>query len=313
MFFAKNKLLSQKQPFIIAYMLYSMTGFGYSLTETDTITINAEVKSINAKYFDLSLRTPRSFPAEREIELRNVLKDSLQRGKVTVSIDIQYKDALRANTNINTQLLKNYYLQLKASAEDLQTSAQDVFRIAAMMPDVVLQGGSKTTFTDAEWQSVHQTFQDALQKCEAFRLQEGEMLAKLFISYIENIDALLLKINELDAPRLEYIRQKVKGRASDLLGSEGFDTNRFEQEMMYYIEKLDITEEKIRLKNHLDYFLKTIKDKDASGRKLNFITQEIGREMNTIGAKANDSTVQKFVVEMKDELEKIKEQLANIL
>ncbi len=294
-------------------MLYSMTGFGYALVETDTMTISAEVKSINSKYFDLGMRTPRNFPAERDIELRNLLKDTLQRGKVTASLDIQYKDASRSNASINAVLLKGYYAQLKAAADELHTDTTDIFRIAALMPDVVVQGAGRTEFAEEEWQTVFHTFQDAMKKCEAFRAQEGNILAKLFASYATNIGIALKKINELDPQRLAYIRQKVKGRVTELLGEESFDANRFEQEMMYYIEKLDITEEKIRLQNHLDYFSKTLKDKDTSGRKLNFMTQEIGREINTIGSKANDATVQRLVVDMKDELEKIKEQLANIL
>ncbi|TAE10244.1 MAG: YicC family protein [Bacteroidetes bacterium] len=294
-------------------MLYSMTGFGYAMTETNTMTITAEVKSINSKYFDLSLRTPRNFPAERDIELRNYLKDTLQRGKVSVSLDIQYKDATKSNANINADLLKGYFVQLKAVADELQTPAQDIFRIAALMPDVVMQDSARTEFSEEEWQAVQKTMQDAVKKCEAFRAQEGEALGKAFAQYTQQIGELLVKVNDMDASRLEYIRQKVKGRVTELLGDEAFDANRFEQEMTYYIEKLDISEEKIRLKNHLDYFIKTLKDKDTTGRKLNFITQEIGREINTIGSKANDATVQRFVVEMKDELEKIKEQLANIL
>ena len=290
-----------------------MTGFGYAIVETDTMTITAEVKSINSKYFDLGMRTPRNFPADKDLELRNLLKDRLQRGKVSASLDIQYKDVSRSNAHINAELLKGYFSQLKIVADELKTSSQDLFRIAALMPEVVVQGAGRTEFTEEEWQTIQQTFQDALKKCEAFRAQEGDALATVFGQYITQIGQLLIAVNGLDAQRLEYIRQKVKARVIELLGIEGFDANRFEQEMVYYIEKLDISEEKIRLQNHLDYFIKTLKDKDTSGRKLNFITQEIGREINTIGSKANDSTVQRYVVEMKDELEKIKEQLANIL
>ena len=294
-------------------MLYSMTGFGYALKETNQMTISAEVKSINSKYFDLSMRSPRNFPSDRDIELRNLLKDTLQRGKVTASVEIQYKDAQTQSTNINTELLKSYFIQLKAVAEELQTPTQDVFKIAALMPDIVVQDSIKSEFSEDEWQIIYKTFQEAIQKCEAFRAQEGDVLTKTFVDCINKIQVLLDKVAEFDAPRLAYIRQKVQTKATELLGDEAFDKNRFEQEMVYYIEKLDITEEKIRLKNHLDYFLKTLQGKDASGRKLNFITQEIGREINTIGSKANDAAMQRFVVEMKDELEKVKEQLANIL
>jgi uncharacterized protein (TIGR00255 family) len=290
-----------------------MTGFGYALTETPTMTITAEVKSVNSKFFDLSMRTPRNFPAERDIELRNLLKDTLQRGKVSAMLDIQYKEATKQPTNINAELLKGYFEQLKTVAEELHAPTHDIFRIAAMMPNVVVQDNQKTEFSEEEWQAIFQTFQNAMKKCETFRAEEGTMLANIFADYTNNIASLLLKVNEFDAPRLEYIRQKVKTRVTELLSDEAFDANRFEQEMLYYIEKLDITEEKIRLKNHLDYFLKTLQGKDASGRKLNFITQEIGREINTIGSKANDASIQRFVVEMKDDLEKIKEQLANIL
>ncbi len=294
-------------------MLYSMTGFGYALKETPQMTISAEVKSINSKYFDLFMRSPRNFPAERDIELRNILKDTLQRGKVTAFLEIQYKDATKQNAHINSELLKGYFFQLKALAEELQTPTQDIFRVAALMPEVVAQDSAKAEFTEEEWQIIQATFQEALQKCEAFRAQEGAVLGQTFVDCVAQIGFLLTQVEEFDAPRLAYIRQKVEARAKELLGDEGFDKNRFEQEMVYYIEKLDITEEKIRLKNHLDYFLKTMQGKDASGRKLNFMTQEIGREINTIGSKANDATVQRLVVEMKDELEKVKEQLANIL
>lgn len=294
-------------------MIISMTGFGVVSLENEQLSIFAEVKSLNSKFLDVNFRLPRNFPAEKELELRNCLKEKLIRGKVAATVDFQVKDDLKPAVQINGDLLKYYYNQLSKIAADLNSEEKDLFRLAMMMPDVAVQEMKTDEFNEQYWENIKAAFSKALDKCMEFRKDEGKELKEGLILYVSNIAKLLERINQSDAQRIAMIREKVENKIREIAGNELFNKDRFEQEMIYYLEKLDISEEKLRLQSHLDYFIKTLDLPEESGKKLNFISQEMGREINTIGSKANDAGVQKLVVEMKDELEKIKEQLNNIL
>ncbi|MCU0443310.1 MAG: YicC family protein [Microscillaceae bacterium] len=294
-------------------MLISMTGFGTANFENDELIVVAEIKTLNSKFLDLNFRLPRNFPAEKEMELRNLLKDRLERGKVSAVLDFQYKSSANLAVNINRDIFKAYYQRLKSLADEVGSGDEDVFRVVSLMPDVMTQEIRREDSDGKDWAIIKQTFTQALDKCHSFRLDEGKALAVSFVDCTRAIESRLHRIKEYDPNRIENIRERIKSRMIELQNNDMFDKNRFEQEMIYYIEKLDITEEKVRLQNHLDYFLETLQSAEGNGRKLNFISQEMGREINTIGSKANDAEVQRLVVEMKEELEKIKEQSLNIL
>ncbi len=296
-------------------MIISMTGFGSVQFENEYLTASVEIKSLNSKFLDINFRLPRNFPAEKEIILRNLLKDELQRGKINVSLDYQLKNIGQTSNKINFAVLKSYYQGLQEAAQQLGANESDIFRIAMLMPDVVQQslGGEETEGVQAIWETLSMIFHQALEKCKAFRATEGQVLGKTFEENILKINTLLAQILAQDPQRIENIKLRVENRIKEIAQNELFDRNRFEQEMIYYLEKLDITEEKVRLQNHLDYFLETLQNAQDGGKKLNFISQEIGREINTIGSKASDAAIQRLVVQMKEELDKIKEQVLNIL
>lgn len=296
-------------------MIISMTGFGSIQFENEQLTAFVEIKSLNSKFLDINFRLPRNFPAEKEIILRNLLKDELQRGKINVSLDYQLKDTGQTSSKINFAVLKSYYQGLQEAAQQLGANESDIFRIATLMPDVVQQSlsGEETEGVQDVWDTLLATFKQALEKCKAFRATEGQVLGKTFEENILKINALLAQVIAQDPQRIENIKLRVENRIKEIAQNELFDRNRFEQEMIYYLEKLDITEEKVRLQNHLDYFLETLQNTLDGGKKLNFISQEIGREINTIGSKASDASIQRLVVQMKEELDKIKEQVLNIL
>ncbi len=296
-------------------MIISMTGFGSVQFENEQLTAFVEIKSLNSKFLDMNFRLPRNFPAEKEIILRNLLKDELQRGKINVSLDYQLKGNGQTSNKINFAVLKSYYQGLQEAAQQLGANESDVFRIATLMPDVVQQSlsGEETEGVQVVWETLFTIFKQALEKCKAFRATEGQVLGKTFEENILKINALLAQIITQDPQRIENIKLRVENRIKEIAQNELFDRNRFEQEMIYYLEKLDITEEKVRLQNHLDYFLETLQNSQDGGKKLNFISQEIGREINTIGSKASDAAIQRLVVQMKEELDKIKEQVLNIL
>jgi uncharacterized protein (TIGR00255 family) len=209
-------------------------------------------------------------------------------------------------------LFVSYFNELKKLADKVGAGHDALFQMALNSPDVV-QANGKEELDPAEWERVRTMLNEAINKCDHFRNEEGKSLEDKLKSYIENIRQGLLEVEKIDPKRIEKIRSRIKGSITDFFGSEGFDANRLEQEIIFYIEKLDIHEERVRLKTHLDYFIKGMGDKQSSGKKLGFISQEIGREINTIGSKANDAEMQKHVVMMKEELEKIKEQLSNVL
>ncbi|MBK7649545.1 MAG: YicC family protein [Flammeovirgaceae bacterium] len=292
-------------------MIKSMTGFGQSVSSSGEATLSVEVKSLNSKFFDLSLRLPKKY-SEKELELRNLLAERLERGKVSLSIDYQTGLKQEIRHQYNEALFESYYNELKKLADRVNSSHDSLFQMALSSPDVV-QANGKEELDPAEWERVLNLLTDAINKCDHFRAEEGKSLEEKLAGYIENIRQGLLEVEKIDPKRIEKIRSRIKGNITEFFGSEGFDANRLEQEIIFYIEKLDIHEERVRLKTHLDYFLKIMAEKQSNGKKLGFISQEIGREINTIGSKANDAEMQKHVVMMKEELEKIKEQLSNVL
>jgi uncharacterized protein (TIGR00255 family) len=293
-------------------MLQSMTGFGSARLDADQYTISVEIRSLNSKSMDLSVRLPR-FLSDREYEIRNLVSKALVRGKVSVCIDYTKSKAQKAKSNINKDLLQAYYSELNEAADMVGGSKNELFRLALHMPDVLQQDQQEEDNSDASWETIQPLLQEALDNITVFRADEGKALTAEIMSYIDRIRILLAEIDKHDPVRMEQIRARIRGHITELSVSENFDKNRFEQEMVYYIEKLDIAEEKVRLVNHLHYFTETVYLPEPTGKKLGFISQEIGREINTIGSKANDSTIQHHVVEMKEELEKLKEQINNIL
>jgi uncharacterized protein (TIGR00255 family) len=293
-------------------MIKSMTGFGQATLNTGEVTITVELKSLNSKFLDFSLRLPKLF-SEKEIELRNLIAEKLERGKVSLSIDYLQTGKQEVKQTYNQELFLAYFTQLKKLADGVNVANDSsLFAMALNSPDVI-KNTSKEDFDPAEWDKVNKLITKAIYGFEQFRLAEGKSLEVKLVQYIESIRSCLLAVEELDPKRIERIRTRIKSSITDFFGNEGFDSNRLEQEIIYYIEKLDIHEERVRLKTHLDYFLQGLLGLQSNGKKLGFLAQEIGREINTIGSKANDAEMQKYVVTMKEELEKIKEQLNNIL
>ena len=287
-----------------------MTGFGVVTQTTEEATITVEVKSLNSKFLDLSLRLPRLF-SEKELELRNLVADQLERGKVSLSIEHQ-SNSKDLKSKYNHELFSAYYTELKKMADKVMAPYDQLFALALNAPEVT-QSNGREELNAAEWEKVMNIIQLSISKCDQFRVAEGKSLELKLSGYVENISNGLKEVELLDPKRIERVRAKINSGIADFFGSEGFDPNRLEQEIIFYIEKLDIHEERVRLKTHLDYFLKVMRDAQSNGKKLGFIAQEIGREINTIGSKANDAEIQKWVVMMKEELEKIKEQLNNVL
>jgi uncharacterized protein (TIGR00255 family) len=292
-------------------MIKSMTGFGQSSIDDGQVQINVEIKTLNSKFFDLSLRLPKMF-SDREVEVRNLLSEKLERGKVSLNIDYQRYGVEDIKQSYNEVLFIAYYTELKKLADRVVAPYDNLFELALNSPDVI-QNKLSDSPDEHDWLSVKQQLILAITKCDEFRKTEGKSLESKLKDYIESIQAQLQKIELLDPKRVDRIRERLKGNIASFLGEEGYDPNRLEQEIIFYIEKLDINEEKVRLKMHLDFFLQILKEQQSNGKKLAFISQEIGREINTVGSKANDADIQKHVVVMKEELEKIKEQLNNVL
>ncbi len=294
-------------------MLQSMTGFGSATIETDKMAVSVEIKTLNSKFSDIYCRLPRSF-SNREIEVRNLLSKELERGKIEMMLNVIPKDEESAGTTINRPLVKAYFKDLIQTAKELgfEASQTEVLRMATMMPNTYNTNALNTDEVEEEWKLIMKLINQAITNCKEFRLQEGQITRLKFVEYIDIIDGLLQLVIEQDPKRIPAIRERLEKSVADFINSENFDKNRFEQELIYYVEKYDISEEKVRLTNHLDYFKKEL-EIASNGKKLNFIAQEIGREINTIGSKANDAVIQRLVVQMKDELEKIKEQTMNIL
>ena len=292
-------------------MIKSMTGFGQTTLHAGNLVVAVEVKTLNSKSLDVNLRLPRKF-SEKELELRTLIGDKLERGKISFAVDYQQAAKPEIALRYNEELFAAYYTSLKKLADKVMAGYDNLFQLALSSPDVVITNG-KEELDVAEWEKVKALVLEAIEKCDQFRLAEGKVLQEKLVEYIHAIRKALEQVEVLDPKRIEKIRNRIKGNITDFFGSEGFDANRLEQEIIFYIEKLDIHEERVRLKTHLDYFLKIVNEQQANGKKLGFIAQEIGREINTIGSKANDAQMQQHVVMMKEELEKIKEQLNNVL
>lgn len=293
-------------------MLQSMTGYGSARLDTDQYSLHVEIRSLNSKGMDLTVRLPR-FLSEHEYEIRTMLTKALVRGKVSICVDYNKNKAQRAKSNINKELLKAYYEELNTAADMVGGSKTDLFRLALHMPDVLQQDQGEDEEGEADWETVQPLVQQAIESINVFRADEGKALTTEIMSYLDRIRILLAEVEKQDPVRMEHIRNRIKNHIIEVSTSDHYDQNRYEQEMIYYMEKLDIAEEKVRLINHLHYFTETVYLPEPTGKKLGFISQEIGREINTIGSKANDAAIQHHVVEMKEELEKIKEQINNIL
>lgn len=292
-------------------MIKSMTGYGKAQAERNGVAINVEIKTLNSKFLELNLRLPKAY-SEKEMELRNLLSKQLERGKANVSIDMQSMDATESKVEFNKPLFLSYYRQLQELAQAAGApSLDDVFRLAIQQPDV--SRTTTTEFDEEEWKLLESLIQEASEACDAFRLREGEELKEKLASYIAEIKKQLQAVEERDPFRAEAVKEKLNKKLEELQQVEKIDQNRLEQELIYYIEKLDISEEKVRLLTHLNYFEQNLQSKESNGKKLGFIAQEIGREINTIGSKANDAAIQRYVVGMKEELEKVKEQVLNIM
>ncbi len=286
-----------------------MTGFGKTDTDIPGKKISVEIRTLNSKQTDINVKMPWLYK-EKEIEIRNMLSKALERGKIDFSIHV---DIMGDQTvpRINKEVVKNYHAQLSEVAGELYIDNPDqLLAIIMRLPETLRS--EKMQLDDNEWVILQKLIDDALKMVNNYRLEEGEALLADISSHIKNIEALLKEIEPFEEDRIKSVKERLMA-AQKQSGTEDLDMNRFEQELIYYLEKLDINEEKVRLRNHCKYFIETASGEESNGKKLAFISQEIGREINTIGSKANNSSIQKLVVRMKDELEKIKEQSLNIL
>ncbi|HJZ40110.1 MAG TPA: YicC/YloC family endoribonuclease [Bacteroidales bacterium] len=291
-------------------MIQSMTGFGKSTCELDDKVVNIEIKSLNSKQLDVYMRLTGNY-REKEMEIRNELTNRLKRGKVEVLFSVEYKEGRQA-THINAPIIKDYYNQLRSIAEEIGIAGQEPLLQAVLRLPETFNNGKESIDPD-EWAKLQVALNAAIDGLEQFRIQEGKTLENDVISRIKCIESFLARVEPFEKERYESLTNKMKNSLLEFVPQERIDNNRFEQELIYYIEKLDISEEKTRLQHHCNYFLEVINEPEQVGRKLGFVAQEIGREINTIGSKANHSGIQKLVVLMKDELEKVKEQLMNVL
>ena len=282
-----------------------MTGFGKASLQLSTKKITVEVKSLNSKGLDLNTRMP-SVYRENELALRNLLAQKLERGKVDFSLFVEVTGE-ETSSKINAPIVKAYMAQMKAILPNADET--ELMKMAVRMPDTMKT--EREEIDPNEWKQIQTVIDEAIENMLSFRISEGASLEKEFTLRIENIRSYMNQALALDPERVTAIKERLQTAIDEL--KVNVDTNRFEQELIYYLEKLDITEEKVRLTNHLDYFLQTLNGSEANGRKLGFITQEMGREINTMGSKSNHAEMQKLVVMMKDELEKIKEQVLNVL
>jgi TIGR00255 family protein len=290
-------------------MIQSMTGYGKATTELPNKKVTVEIKSLNSKQLDLSARMPNIYRAN-EMSLRNRLARELSRGKIDFSIFVESVGSV-SSTVINQGVIESYHKQIADSAKLLNVEPpKDWFGVLLRMPDVLKHELQEAD--EEEWNMVMKCVEEAMANMLVFRNQEGEMLYNLFVEKINNIRTLLAEIEPYEEERIRTVKEKILESLKKIEDFD-YDKNRFEQEMIYHIERLDINEEKSRLTNHLNYFIETMDKEVVQGKKLNFITQEIGREINTMGSKSNHAEMQKIVVHMKDELEQIKEQVLNVL
>ncbi|MBC7885200.1 MAG: YicC family protein [Saprospiraceae bacterium] len=291
-------------------MILSMTGFGHSKTEINGKVIRVEIKSLNARSTEIRCKLPNSY-RDREMDLRKRVIDSLQRGKLDLTITLDGFSE-EENAFINADAFRKYYKELNSLRQELNITEGDILQSVLRIPNVI--GQNEELADEDEWKLVEKTVDEALASIIKFRYDEGLVLRHDLIERIRYIEQHLKSIEPYESVRLDRIKERLKKNMEVFSQKQQVDQNRYEQEILYYIEKLDINEEKVRLSQHCTYFMEELDHKDdQKGRKLSFIAQEIGREINTIGAKAQDSDIQQYVVMMKDELEKLKEQLANIL
>ncbi len=291
-------------------MLYSMTGYGRVVNEFETRTITVEIRSLNSKFNDVKIKLPQVY-REKELDIRKIISDKLERGKIDVLIEVLSTTG-DEDVKINRPLFKKFFSELQSACDDLNYTAPDLVSAVMRLPNVVVP--NIDAVSPETWEQLKGTITDTLDKLMAFRLDEGDVLDKDFLLRIQHIQDGLAKVPDYETSRITKLKERLRQNLEQINIKEGFDENRFEQEIIFYLEKMDITEEKVRLAQHCEYFIKELtSNKTAKGKKLNFICQEIGREINTIGSKANSSEMQQIVVQMKDDLEKIKEQIANIL
>ena len=292
-------------------MIKSMTGFGISKGNEEGYSITVEVRTLNSKFLDTNLRLPRIIQ-DKELEVRNSLSTSLVRGKVSLLVELKREDDVIEKVAVNSDLFEAFYSEFKQLAEKVGASENDIFKLALHSPEV-LNPDKGNGGNEIEWTLVKKHLNLATEHCNEFRLAEGQTLGKELSKYIQSIADYLKQIVIIDPDRTVGVKERIMGHIKEISEKEDFDQNRYEQEMIYYIEKLDISEEIVRLGSHLDYFNEIMALPESQGKKLGFISQEIGREINTIGSKANYTEMQRHVVCMKDELEKIKEQLLNVM
>ena len=295
-------------------MIKSMTAYGKATAEPGGRTVTVEVRSLNSKQLDINTRIPQVY-REKELEIRSEINRVLERGKVDFTISLD-SEADTSTSSVNKELAKKYYQEIMDLAAEFNAPVGDDLIVSILrFPDVMKT--EREDLNEDEWSVVKKAIEESLSKADAFRASEGVLLENDMRKRIGIILGLLDKAQPYEILRIQTLRERFERNQSEFVnnrpGMEKFDENRFEQEIFWYIEKLDITEEKIRLRKHCDYFIDTLKSNESNGRKLGFVTQEIGREINTLGSKASDAEIQKIVVQMKDELEKIKEQLMNIL
>jgi uncharacterized protein (TIGR00255 family) len=287
-----------------------MTGYGKANCELPERTVTVELKSLNGKQVDVYLRMPNIY-REKESEIRNIINLSLKRGKIECLISVESFDSEKSAC-INKEVVKSYYSQLMEIQDELKIRDKEpIIQTILRLPESLK--ADKEELDEKEWEALKSTLNQAIDQLEGFRQQEGSILEKDILKRIGSIEKLLSKLDKFEDTRTGKIKERLQNNLHEFFNKDVIDKNRFEQELIYYLEKLDITEEKVRLQNHCSYFRQVVKEDQHSGKKLGFLCQEIGREINTIGSKANDFELQKLVVLMKDELEKIKEQLMNVL
>lgn len=290
-------------------MIKSMTGYGMAEKHTPDYSVKVELRSLNGKYLDINLRMPR-FLMPKEIEIRNTYGKLIERGSVTLSINVIKHKVNENDVQINEALATQYFDKLKSLSDKLGTSDQDIFRITTTMQDVIYQDDEQL---DPDlYILVQDVASDAFATYDAFRQKEGQTLLEVLTGYADTIAAGIPRIEALEPERLDSTKARLQKNLKQLVEDESFDKNRFEQELIYYLEKYDVNEEKVRLKAHCEHFIESMQN-NPKGKTLNFIAQEMGREINTLGSKANHAGIQKEVVAMKEELEKIKEQALNLL
>lgn len=291
-------------------MIKSMTGYGLGARDNQKVKYTVEIKSLNSKFLELTLRLPKAF-SDKELTLRGECSRLIERGKVNLAVSVEYVDQSEAAATINAGLLKNYFRQLEAVARELDTDRGSLFGLALNMPEVISH--NEEVADEEEAALLLGAFQEAVAQLDRFRMDEGEVLRGDLSSRTTEILRLMGEVEAVETDRIPLIRERISHYLDETVGKENVDMNRFEQELIFYIDKLDITEEKVRLRSHCNYFLQALDAADANGKKLGFISQEMGREINTLGSKANHAGIQQVVVRMKEELEKIKEQLLNVL